>query len=193
VAVHIVVCGEPRPISAASALSQRSLEDRLKDPEFPSRLKNYLKILEHEETGYKNFWDECLAADRAYYEVVEKCLKSKNFGGDDGARAFDRLLLARHAWFVRRFRDQGVRVHQHATGSDVFVWLIDGVKAVFLFAYPETNALAFYTSDPALLRVLNTIFQARLARSKDFPVGVPDRRCPQCGSSSCIDVKRCVR
>jgi hypothetical protein len=181
VTVRIVVCGNPQPISAASALS--SPEDRLKDPEFPSRLENYLKILEQEKTGYKNFWNECLAADRESYEVVEKCLDSKNFDGGDGATAFDRLLLARHAWFVRRFRDLGARVSQHTAGSDVFLWLIDGVEAVFLFTYPKANALAFYTRDPALLRVLNSIFETKLANSKDYSAGVPIYAAPSVTAS----------
>jgi hypothetical protein len=172
VPVRMVVCGEPQAISAASALWRRSLEDRLKDPEFPSRLKHYLEVLQREETGYKDFWNECLAADAEHYACVQKCLDANRFqAGDDPA--FEKLLVARHAWFVRRFCDQGVLVRKHADPSDVFLWIVDGIEAMFLFAYPGANALAFSTRDPGLLRVLNSIFQARLADSQEYPKGIP--------------------
>jgi hypothetical protein len=164
VPIRMLVCAGPQPISAASEFGGRSFEERVKDPKFQEDLGRYLDVLSKEGTipnnedpvGFKKFLN-----NTDFIPQLARCNKTQEFTCVDKA-ALKSLLLRRHAWFLGRLRNcSTVIVRYHPLRSDVFLWIIDGREAMFLFTYPESNALAFSTRDPALIRVFDEMFTHR--------------------------------
>ena len=170
VQVRMLVCGPAQAISAASAWSsKKEFSVRIADPEFRDVLGHYLDVIRSDDTDFQEDFlpqyldsrDETDRKVKGYQNVSEFC-------GSDGL-VFERLVLLRHEWFVRGLSRPGVKVRHHSDRTDVFIWIIDGAEAVFLFAYPGADALAFSTLDSGLIRVLKNIFEIRWRDSKPYP------------------------
>lgn len=174
VSVRMVICGPvaPKPISAASKWSDRSfrdqdqVRDRLEAPRFRDGLRRYLAVINAETAGFKEaFLDDYLKQDGGN-SITKKRIHECIFDGQEFAAtdadeaALEELLLIRHRWFLKRVTTFGTatEVRKNDDSSSVFLWIVDGLEAVFLFVYPGADALAFTTRDPALIRVFNIMF-----------------------------------
>jgi hypothetical protein len=170
--VHVtfIVCGPPQGISAASAWSRRTSESRFEDFGFRQDLSEYVAFVRGESQQFHTFIDKYLQSNGGEEDPINKRLRDRLAANDwqstDGD-VVDRLLLLRHEWFATKLLDGG-DVLSNGERSDVFVWIIDGIEAVFLFAYPAADAMAFSTRDPGLIRVLKTMFNNKLNDSKRY-------------------------
>ena len=184
VSVRMVICGldAPRPISTASRWSERTyrdqdqVRDRLEDPRFRERLSHYLGVIRTEATGFKSVYLEDYlkheGGNGAVNKRIQECVfDGQEFGATDADEAaIEELLLVRHKWFLERVTTFGTatQVRKNKESSGVFLWIVDGLEAVFLFVYPGADALAFTTRDPELIRVFNSIFNEKFEKGSEY-------------------------
>lgn len=168
VSVRVLICEGPKPISAASTWEAYSFTDRFASADFRDDLASYLNVLskeggaqydeEHSPGGFAKFLN-----DADIISHLKACNNNESFGADDQL-LLTKLLLRRHDWFRDRLTTYLLKpadIRYQKARSDVFLWIIDGVEALFLFTYKRSNALAFLTRDPALIRVLEEMFEHR--------------------------------
>lgn len=186
--VRLLICGNTQPISRASAWACRPFPDRIKDTDFGDTLLRYVSTLRNEKGRFRKFLQSAIDANPSYYNCLLEFLNSEEFKSD-GEEPLNKLLLLRHAWFVDRFGDADIK--KHCESTDVFLWIIDGVEAVFLFTYPAADALAFFTRDPSLIRVLTGMFNTRWKNASVYEESEPlnSNHRP---SASCRPVSRLV-
>jgi hypothetical protein len=82
--------------------------------------------------------------------------------GSTSKKKFRALQLCLHEWVRRQLVDADASVLENdGVIPEMFFWIMDGHKAVFLFPSATEKALAFVTQDQNLVNTLKTIFEQR--------------------------------
>jgi GNAT superfamily N-acetyltransferase len=204
--VHILVCGSPQPLSHASYSADRVLLDLKGNIEFETTLSIYLDGLRGDEP-FRSALPGFLA-DLLKVPAYEGLLRGKNPTQDGLTDFIDRkktngridwcknaefmaLLLCRHEWFAQRLRSDGVKIEidWEAGQLQQFVWLRDGIEAVFLFpsADRDKQKLAFLTRDPQLVTTFEHIFTQRCEKFKPPPAATPKLRPATTGDETFVN------